>query len=99
MNKKNCKNAIGQKKFEDKVNQKHADRKKEKTSESIIHVSSRQFGYPLLEDVCHGVLEFVRLTIMFDRITDIQVEMGPYWDVDPWIEHINKENILEILNA
>ncbi|XP_074334299.1 uncharacterized protein LOC141671823 isoform X2 [Apium graveolens] len=100
VNKETGKNATGQKKFEDKENHKHADREKEKPSESIIHISSKQFGYPLLEDVCHdGVLEFVHLAILFDRVTDIQVEMRPFWDADPWIDHINKENILEVLNA
>lgn len=36
---------------------------------------------------------------MFDHVTDIQVDMGPYWNADPWIEHINKENVLKILDA
>ncbi|KAK1370775.1 hypothetical protein POM88_036867 [Heracleum sosnowskyi] len=46
-----------------------------------------------------GVLEFVRLAIMFDRVTNIQVDMGPYWNANPWIEHINKENVLEVVDA
>ncbi|KAL6579887.1 hypothetical protein OROMI_007911 [Orobanche minor] len=73
---------------------------KEKTVESIAGVSSRQLGYPLPEDVSHdGVLEVVRLVVMFDRVTDIEVDTGPFWNADPWIEHINKENVLEVLDT
>ncbi|XP_074381108.1 uncharacterized protein LOC141721863 [Apium graveolens] len=93
MNKKKRKHDMGHKKLEDK--------QKEKTLESIVDISSRQLGYPLPEDVCHdGVLEFVRLAIAFDRVTDIEVDMGVrYWNADPWKEHIHKENILEVLDA
>ncbi|KAK1387183.1 hypothetical protein POM88_015361 [Heracleum sosnowskyi] len=99
-NKEKVKHAMGQNKHEDKENKKLADKEKAKTSESIGYVSSRQLGYPLLNDVGHdGVIEFVRLAIMFDRVTNIQVEMGPYWNANPWIEHINKENVLEVLDA
>lgn len=90
-NKEKSKNVIGQEKLKEK--------QKEKTVESIGVVSSKQLGYPLPQDVCHdGVLEMVRLAIVFGRVTDIQIEMGPYWDGDPWTEHINTENILEVLN-
>ncbi|KAK1384461.1 hypothetical protein POM88_022196 [Heracleum sosnowskyi] len=99
-NKEKVKHTMGQNKLEDKENKKLADKEKAKTSESIGYVSSRQLGYPLLNDVGHdGVLEFVRLAIMFDRVTNIQVDMGPYWNANPWIEHINKENVLEVLDA
>ncbi|KAL6532728.1 hypothetical protein OROGR_013688 [Orobanche gracilis] len=76
------------------------DPEKEKTVESITDVSSRQLGYPLPEDVSHdGVLEVVRLVVIFDRVTDIEVDTGPFWNADPWIEHINKENVLEVLDT
>ncbi|KAL6570262.1 hypothetical protein OROMI_014776 [Orobanche minor] len=76
------------------------DPEKERTLESIAGVSSKQLGYPLPEDVIHdGVLEVVRLVVMFDRVTDIEVDMGPFWNADPWIEHINKENVLEVLDT
>lgn len=54
-----------------------------------------------LLDVCHdGVLEFVRLAVMFYRVTDIEVDLGMlYWNLGPYREHINKENILEVLDA
>ncbi|KAL6518119.1 hypothetical protein OROMI_033820 [Orobanche minor] len=72
---------------------------KEKTVESIADVSSRQLGYPLPQDVSHdGVVELVRLAVMFDRVTDIEIEMGSFWDGDPWTEHIHKEQVLEVLN-
>lgn len=72
----------------------------EKTVESTVGMTSRQLGYPLSQDVRHdGVLDFVRLAIRFDRATDIEVKMGPYWNADPWIEYVNKKNILEVLNA
>ena len=91
---------MGQKKLEDKENRKHAVKENEKTSESIGYVSSRQLGYPLIDDIGHdGVLEFVRLAIQFDRVTDIQVDMGPYWNADPWIERLNKDNVMEVLDA
>ncbi|KAK1405422.1 hypothetical protein POM88_005027 [Heracleum sosnowskyi] len=85
----------------DVAHKKLKDKRKEKTLESIIDVSSRQLGYPLPEDICHdGVLEFVRLAVLFDRVIDIEVDMGGlYWNADPWHEHINKENILEVLDA
>ncbi|KAL6544392.1 hypothetical protein OROMI_023254 [Orobanche minor] len=35
---------------------------------------------------------------MFDRVTDIEIEMGSFWDGDPWTEHIHKEQVLEVLN-
>ncbi|KAL6550437.1 hypothetical protein OROMI_020925 [Orobanche minor] len=67
--------------------------------ESIADVSSRQLGYPLPQDVSHdGVVELVRLVVMFDRVTDIEIEMGSFWDGDPWTEHIHKEQVLEVLN-
>ncbi|KAK1385469.1 hypothetical protein POM88_023204 [Heracleum sosnowskyi] len=93
MKKKTNKHDVADKKLEDK--------QKEKTLESIVDVSSRPLGYPLPEDICHdGVLEFVRLAVLFDRVTDIEVDMGGlYWNVGPWHEHINKENILEVLDA
>ncbi|KAK1382132.1 hypothetical protein POM88_019867 [Heracleum sosnowskyi] len=82
------------------VSMKLEIKRRQKTSESIGYVSSRQLGYPLLNDVGHdGVLVFVRLAIMFDRVTNIQVDMGPYWNLNPWIVHINKENVLEVLDA
>ncbi|XP_074363752.1 uncharacterized protein LOC141704410 isoform X2 [Apium graveolens] len=28
----------------------------------------------------------------------LEIEMGPFWDGDPWTEHISKENVLEVLN-
>ncbi|KAL6582373.1 hypothetical protein OROMI_006387 [Orobanche minor] len=75
------------------------DPEKERTVESIVGVSSRQLGYPLPGYVSHdGVLEVVRLVVMFDRITNIEVDTGSFWNTDPWIEHINKENILEVLD-
>ncbi|KAK1399225.1 hypothetical protein POM88_009088 [Heracleum sosnowskyi] len=92
-NKEKGKCGIGQEKVKDKENEK------EKTLESTGVVSSRQLGYPLSQDVCHdGVVELVRVAIVFDRVTDIQIEMGPFWDGNPWTEHINKENVLEVLN-
>ena len=76
------------------------DKHKEKTVKSNAGVSSRPLGYPLRGDVCHdGVLDIVRLAIRFEHCTDIEVSMGPHWDGDPWIEHINKENVLEVLNG
>ncbi|WOG86092.1 hypothetical protein DCAR_0205290 [Daucus carota subsp. sativus] len=76
------------------------DKHKEKTVKSNAGVSSRPLGYPLRGDVCHdGVLDIVRLAIKFEPCTDIEVYMGPHWDGDPWIEHINKENVLEVLNG
>ncbi|KAL6580903.1 hypothetical protein OROMI_006826 [Orobanche minor] len=36
---------------------------------------------------------------MFDRVTDIEVDTGPFWNADPWIEHIIKENVLEVLDT
>ncbi|KAK1403736.1 hypothetical protein POM88_003341 [Heracleum sosnowskyi] len=92
-NKEKGKCGIGQEKVKDKENEK------EKTLESTGVVSSRQLGYPLSQDVCHdGVVELVRVAIVFDRVTDIHLEMGPFWDGDPWTDHINKENVLEVLN-
>ena len=100
MNKEKAKHAMGQKKLEDKENRKHAVKENEKTSESIGYVSSRKLGYPLIDDIGHdGVLEFVRLAIRFDRVTDIQVDMGPYWNADPWNERLNKDNVMEVLDA
>ena len=100
MNKEKAKHAMGQKKLEDKENRKRAVKENEKTSESIGYVSSRKLGYPLIDDIGHdGVLEFVRLAIRFDRVTDIQVDMGPYSNADPWIEHRNKDNVMEVLDA
>lgn len=80
--------------------EKDKDKEKEKTLESITGASSKQLGYPLTGDVSHDgtVLELVRLVVKYDRVTDIEVEMGPFWDGDPWTEHINKENVLEVLN-
>ncbi|KAK1371528.1 hypothetical protein POM88_037620 [Heracleum sosnowskyi] len=84
------KNAIRQEKVKDK--------EKEKAVEST-GVSSKQLGYPLPQDVSHdGVLELVRVAVMLDRVTDLEIEMGPFWDGGPWTEHINKENVLEVPN-
>ncbi|KAL6527971.1 hypothetical protein OROHE_014921 [Orobanche hederae] len=92
MNKEKSKHSMGHENLKDP--------EKERTLESIAGVSSKQLGYPLPEDVSHdGVLEVVRLVVMFDRVTDIQVDMGPFWNADPWIEHINKENVLEVLDT
>ncbi|KAL6585909.1 hypothetical protein OROMI_002553 [Orobanche minor] len=92
MNKEKSKHSMGHENLKDP--------EKERTVESIAGVSSRQLGYPLLEDVSHdGVLEVVRLVVMFDRVTDIDVDMGPFWNADPWIEHINEENVLEVLDT
>ncbi|KAL6499861.1 hypothetical protein OROGR_027771 [Orobanche gracilis] len=92
MNKEKSKHSMGHENLNDP--------EKEKTVESITGVSSRQLGYPLPEDVSHdGVLEVVRLVVMFDRVTDIEVDTGPFWNADPWIEHINKENVLEVLDT
>ncbi|KAL6506217.1 hypothetical protein OROGR_024398 [Orobanche gracilis] len=92
MNKEKCKHSMGHENLNDP--------EKEKIVESITGVSSRQLGYPLPEDVSHdGVLEVVRLVVMFDRVTDIEVDTGPFWNADPWIEHINKENVLEVLDT
>ncbi|KAL6508939.1 hypothetical protein OROHE_021498 [Orobanche hederae] len=92
MNKEKSKHSMGHENLKDPENQR--------TVESIAGVSSRQLGYPLPEDVSHdGVLEVVRLVVMFDRVTDIDVDMGPFWNADPWIEHINKENVLEVLDT
>ncbi|XP_074358673.1 uncharacterized protein LOC141697982 isoform X2 [Apium graveolens] len=85
MNKKKITHAKGHKKFEEK--------QKEKTVESVVDVSSKQLGYPLPQDVCHD------LAFVFDRVIDIQVEIGPYWNGEPWIEHINNENVPEVLNS
>ncbi|KAL6566595.1 hypothetical protein OROMI_014999 [Orobanche minor] len=86
MNKEKSKHSMGHENLKDP--------EKERTVESIAGVSSRQLGYPLPEDVSHdGVLEVVRLVVMFDRVTDIDVDMGPFWNADPWTEHINKENV------
>lgn len=71
MKKKKSKHDMSHRKLEDK--------EKEKMVESIVDVSSRQLGYPLPEDVCHdGVLDFVRLAIVFNRVTDIEVDMGTF---------------------
>lgn len=79
---------------------KMEDKPKEKTVQSNVGVSSRPLGYPLRGDVFHeGVLDFVRLAIKFKHFTDIEVYMGPHWDGDPWVEHINKENVLEVLDG
>ncbi|KAL6582206.1 hypothetical protein OROMI_006220 [Orobanche minor] len=43
-------------------------------------------------------LELVRLAVMFDRVTDIEIEMGSFRDGDPWTEHIHKEQVLEVMN-
>lgn len=77
------------------------DIQKEKTVESNIVVSSRPLGYPLLDDACHdGVMEIVRVAIVLERVTDVEVPMECiYWNANPWIEHINKENVLEVLDA
>ncbi|KAK1360602.1 hypothetical protein POM88_045076 [Heracleum sosnowskyi] len=84
------KNAIRQEKLKDK--------EKEKIVEST-GVSSKQLGYPLPQDVSHdGVSELVRVAVMLDRVNDLEIEMGPFWDGNPWTEHINKENVLEVLN-
>ncbi|KAL6511357.1 hypothetical protein OROHE_020439 [Orobanche hederae] len=92
MNKEKSKHSMGHENLKDP--------EKERTLESIAGVSSRQLGYPLPEDVSHnGVLEVVRLVVMFDRVTDIEVDTGPFWHADPWIEHINKENVLEVLDT
>ncbi|KAL8116487.1 hypothetical protein AgCh_022847 [Apium graveolens] len=92
MNKKKIMHVKGHKKFEEK--------QKEKTVESVVDVSSKQLGYPLPQDVYHdGVLDFVRLAVVFDRVIDIQVEMRLYWNGKSWIEYINKENVLEVLNS
>lgn len=93
MNKKISKHDTGYKKIEDK--------EKEKMMESVVDISSRQLGYPLPEDICHdGVLDFVRLAIVFDLVTDIEVDMGAvYWNTGPWNEYIHKENVLEVLDA
>ncbi|KAK1376931.1 hypothetical protein POM88_033124 [Heracleum sosnowskyi] len=84
MKKKTNKHDVAHKKLEDK--------QKEKTLESIVDVPSRQLSYPLPEDICHdGVLEFVRLAVLFDRVSDIEVDMsGLYWNVGPWHEHIER---------
>ncbi|KAL6557058.1 hypothetical protein OROHE_006934 [Orobanche hederae] len=80
-NKEKIKDLMAQEKVKDK----------EKTVESIADVSSRQLGYPLPQDVSHdGVVELVRLAMMFDRVTDIEIEMDSFWDGDPWTEHIHK---------
>ncbi|KAK1371318.1 hypothetical protein POM88_037410 [Heracleum sosnowskyi] len=82
------------------LEKKPEDKQKEKTVESNIVVSSRPLGYPLPDDVCHdGVMQIVRVAIVLERVTDIEVHMGPYWNADPWIEHIDKENVLEVLDA
>ncbi|KAK1372738.1 hypothetical protein POM88_028931 [Heracleum sosnowskyi] len=79
---------------------KPEDKQKEKIVESNIVVSSRPLGYPRPDDVCHdGVMQIVRVAIVLERVTDIEVHMGPYWNADPWIEHIDKENVLEVLDA
>ncbi|KAK1372694.1 hypothetical protein POM88_028887 [Heracleum sosnowskyi] len=61
---------------------------------------AKGIGHPLPDDVCHdGVMQIVRVAIVLERVTDIEVHMGPYWNADPWIEHIDKENVLEVLDA
>lgn len=90
-NKEMGKNVVGQEKVKGK--------EKEKTVESITVMSSRELGYPLPQYVSHdGVVELVRLVVMLDRVTDIKIQMRPFWAGDPWTRHINKENILEVLN-
>ncbi|KAK1405319.1 hypothetical protein POM88_004924 [Heracleum sosnowskyi] len=75
-------------------------KRRKKIVDSVVGLSSRQLGYPLPLDVCHdGVMDFDCFTIRFDRVTDIEVKMRPYWNVNPWIEHLNKENILEVPNS
>ncbi|KAK1401203.1 hypothetical protein POM88_000808 [Heracleum sosnowskyi] len=91
-------NRIGKQNMSPK--KKPEDKQKEKTVESNIVVSSRPLGYPLPDDVCHDVvMEIVRVAIVLERVTDVEVHMGPYWNAGPWIEHINKENVLEVLDA
>lgn len=93
MNKKKRKHDMGRKKL--------GDKEKEKMMESIADISSRQLGYPLPEDVCNDeILDFVRFAFGSDLVTDIEVDMGVlYWNADPWKEHINKENVLEVLDS
>ncbi|KAL6531455.1 hypothetical protein OROMI_027818 [Orobanche minor] len=92
MNKEKSKHSMGHENLKDP--------EKERIVESIDGVSSRQLGYPLPEDVSHdGVLEVVCLVVMFDRVTDIEVDTGPLWNADPWIEHIDEENVLEVLDT
>ncbi|XP_074363751.1 uncharacterized protein LOC141704410 isoform X1 [Apium graveolens] len=94
---------LNKEKYRERVKQvgqeKVKDKEREKTVESIAAVSSKQLGYPLAQDVSHdGVVEMVRLAIVFNRVSYVEIEMGPFWDGDPWTEHISKENVLEVLN-
>lgn len=47
--------------------------------------------------LCDGIDKiYTYWSYQFDHVTDKQVDMGPYWNVNPGIEHINKKNILEV---
>ncbi|KAL1826660.1 hypothetical protein ACET3Z_005072 [Daucus carota] len=99
MNKERVQHAKEHKKIDDKENNKLAHKVKEKTRESVVGVSSRKLGYPLPGDICDdAVLDFVRLAVKFNRVTDVVVHMGNYWERDAWNDYINKENVLEVLD-
>ncbi|WOG86065.1 hypothetical protein DCAR_0205262 [Daucus carota subsp. sativus] len=99
MNKERVQHAKEHKKMDDKENNKLAHKVKEKTRESVVGVSSRKLGYPLPGDICDdAVLDFVRLAVKFNRVTDVVVHMGNYWERDAWNDYINKENVLEVLD-
>ena len=99
MNKERVQQAKEHKKLDDKENNKLAHKVKEKTRESVVGVSSRKLGYPLPGDICDdAVLDFVRLAVKFNRVTDVVVHMGNYWERDAWNDYINKENVLEVLD-
>uniref|UniRef100_A0A165A182 Uncharacterized protein n=1 Tax=Daucus carota subsp. sativus TaxID=79200 RepID=A0A165A182_DAUCS len=99
MNKERVQQAKEHKKLDDKENNKLAHKVNEKTRESVVGLSSRKLGYPLPGDICDdAVLDFVRLAVKFNRVTDVVVHMGNYWERDAWNDYINKENVLEVLD-
>ncbi|KAL6544843.1 hypothetical protein OROMI_023705 [Orobanche minor] len=82
------------------VDQSGTAKKKERTLESTGGAPQRPLGYPLPGDSSHGdvILVLLRAVIHTEIVNDIEVPIKSYFDGHSWIEHIGRENIMEILD-
>lgn len=90
----------GNRKLDKEVHQSGTGKIKERTLESTGGVPQRPLGYPLPGDSIHDdvILVLLRAVIQTDVVTDIDVPIKSYFDGQSWIEHIDRENIMEILD-
>ncbi|KAL6580203.1 hypothetical protein OROMI_008227 [Orobanche minor] len=88
------------KKLHKETDKSGTGKKNERTLESTGGAPQRPLGYPLPGDSSHDdvILVLLRAIINMDVVTDIEVPIKSYFNGEFWIEHIGRENIMEILD-